>query len=222
MPHGLQIHALWTLGAFSHQPGREGPPWRQNLVCFVGSLAVAWSVVNFAWQDFQFSYELSIEGTTLQYSKKLRYGGYLPTGAVDLGVAVSRKSLGQPQPGEERQALDLNKTTSAAIRKQPYRGYSAFRQPIIIFSGLGVAVLAMVWKDPGHQWTGADWGLALGSLVLTCFLVDWTLARLFPHRTLMLHGIDGRVFARIDVNAMPPEDKKKLLDRLNKATHSTG
>jgi hypothetical protein len=170
------------------------------------------------WVDLQFSYALSIDRSHLRYSKKLLLGGHLPTGPVDLATSVLRKNAGAPQEGEEGVSVALREIRSASLRKRPYHGYSAFRTPVIIFSGIGAAVAVMLWKAPEPPWTLLDWALAIGSLVITSSLVAFCLARIFRRQALVLE-CPGVV--EIDVHSMPEDQKAKAL-RLLEGIRSAG
>lgn len=166
--------------------------------------------MNTAWTDLQFSYELTLTGTSLRFSKRLRFGGHLPTGAMDLAASAVRGAGGSPQEGEESLSVNLQEMRSAVVKRRPYRGYSAFRTPVVVFSGMATAIPAALWADR-DGWSVTDWGWIIAGFLVGSLAVGELLARLFPHRTLLLEFVGGGRWIGIDVHTMPDLERKELV-----------
>lgn len=176
-------------------------------------IAVEWT-----WRDAQFDYRFAVDGHVLLYRRKLRHGGHLPTGPIDAALAVGRAVTGKPQAGESDTEVDLYAVLTASFEKRPYRGYSAFRKPLIIFSGMFAAGGIALWRTSLGPWTDANYAWVIGSAVATCFIVDMALARLFPHLHLVLVG---HRTTELDVHAIPKEIKPAVLEAIRAVTSST-
>lgn len=167
------------------------------------------------WQDAQFRSSIKLEGTLLKYEKRLRWGGSMPHGAVGLAVAVVERGQGKPQEGEIVASMDLATAASVDLRKLPYAGYSAYRKPVAIFSGM--AAVAAGWslvpeKVEFRLW---HWIPILFVFLSASFCVEYALGAMFPHMMLVIRGPAGTL--PIDVHALPVEQREQLRQTIRQA-----
>ena len=171
--------------------------------------------MDITWQDTQFRYTLKLEGTLLKYEKRLRWGGSMPHGAVDLAVAVVERGQGKPQEGEVVASADLSTAAVVEIRKLPYAGYSAYRKPVAIFSGFGAVWAASSFVPEKVEFRLWHWIPILFVFLTAGFCVEYVLGALFPHWMLVLRGPAG--ILEIDVHALPAGEREQLRQSLRQA-----
>ena len=160
------------------------------------------------WSDLQFHYRLSADGGRLTYEKRLRWGGSIPGGPIDLAVAAAR-GRGALQEGEESAEVDLRNVREVRIERRPYRGYSAFRKPFVIIAGILCAIPYLMLRE---GWSGWDWLVLFAIFLPACFLVEAILARIFPHRMLVLEGAVAG--AELDVHTLAEHERDDLVATL--------
>jgi hypothetical protein len=164
------------------------------------------------WQDGQFRYALVVDQDTLLYSKHLRHGGHIPTDLFELLDSVRRNRLGKPQEGEERIILDLRTIHWAGVGKVPYRGYSAFRMPPIIITGILCVAPMLAWRG-WENWGCFGWAALLGPFAVGSLGMTELLARIFPHVALVLVPADRRErVIKIDLHGLVESRQKRLFE----------
>jgi hypothetical protein len=161
------------------------------------------------WQEGQFSYELVLDQNTLLYVKHLRHGGHIPTEVIPLVLWARRRSNGDVQEGEERVILDLRTFERGRIGRLPYRGYSAFRMPLLVLTGIGCVAPFFQWRK------GKDGGLLdgiwiLGPLLIGFYCMREVLAWVFPPVGIELRPKKKGSAVRIDLHGLPETQRQKL------------